>query len=470
MSENQISEQQQMDRVEALMEAIEEKRATGLTLTPLETRCAEALDHMIIAEAEARDSFSRFYAALPDGGGPAHDTPQLLLPNDTAFKVNAWIEARKRWETVIADCLATLPLPGTQRPSGRRRTGQRLRATLPTLFRIPATEPARDALSALFAPHRWRVSEGGTALSAQMSATQQVVIECDDMTGFGPERAAQQIARHGASAAQTFLAMAGLWQERNPDRPHETYLTAHASDLLRYQQRRETPRGGYHRDDLLAKARDVYLLSRISLPRAGVATFENGQQQRTVVRSLSLGRLLSLESLEAQETTVTTGGEEEEGAADMVSSLVQFRYHLGREVYEWVCGENPQYQNISGKILTYHPVRQKYQILLGFCLAYYDRVSRRNGPQPTRPIRLPALLDLAAIPLPEKRIAAFLSSIEEAIRDLARDGVIPGARLQKPADWADLLNARRSREIIAQSVVVFDPLPLPPSRAAGPGS
>jgi hypothetical protein len=158
--------------------------------------------------------------------------------------------------------------------------------------------------------------------------------------------------------------------------------------------------------------------------------------------------LLSLESLEFAET------QNDEGT----QSIVRFRYHLGREVHGWLVGEGAQYTQISGKLLTYHPVRQKYQILLGFCLAYYDRVNRKYN-QTERRLRLPALLSLASLEVPDKRIAEFFSTIEDALEDLSRDGVIPGLKLQKPANWTELLAKRNTRALIAQSVISYPSLP-----------
>ncbi len=429
-------EAEAMERVERLMGELEARRSRGEALTPKESAYHDALTKMLAAETEARDAFSAFYAAL--AGSENTGDPQIHLPVEVAARVNEWIERRKQWDAVVETILAETD-PGSL-PAGRVRTGPRLRTSLPALFRVPTAEPAKDALSALFAPQLWRVSENGAAILAQRNET-QVRIDCDDITGFGPERAIQQIAKYGASAAQTFLTMAGLWLEQNPDSPHETYLTAYASDLLRFQGRRQTPRGGYHADDIIAKGRDVYLLSRISVPRADVAAYHGG---RKTVKTLSVGRLLSLEALDAEQTT-------EDGS---IRSVVKFRYHLGREVYHWVSGGNAHYSALSSKLLAYHPLRQKYQILLGFCLAYYDRVTRKSADD-TRRISLPTLLNLAAIRVPAKRLAEFLVTIEDALSELARDQVIPGVRLQKPDDWAGLLDRRKTREIIARSVVIF---------------
>ena len=441
MSEAQTPEE--LERIERWMGEIEIKRERGDVLTADETAFAATLATMLEAEAAARDSFSLFYSGL--SGSENQDDKQVHLPREVAAKVNGWIEARKAWDTLVTEFLEQ-PEPLLTRPAAPRRTGARLRATLPAQLRIPTAAPAKDALAALFAPHLWQVNEGGTAILARQNNT-QLQMDCDTVLGLDPERAIQQIAKYGASAAQTFLTMTGLWLQQNPGKSHETYLTVHASDLLRFQGRKETPRGGYHSEDLLGKGRDVYFLSRISVPRSEVAQYDRG---RKTIKTISIGRLLSLESLDLEQT-------EERGN---VHSIVRFRYHLGREVYDWVCGDHPQYAPISGKLLTYHPIRQKYQILLGFCLAYYDRVNRKNK-ESVRTISLPALLNLAAIPIPNKRPAEFLTTIEDALNDLARDGVIPEIRLRKPDDWTDLLARRRSRDIIMQSVAVFPRL-IPP--------
>ena len=440
---------EEMERIEALIAGIESKQVASVPLGPQEAACDAALQAMARAEADARDAFSAFYLGLGEAqGGDGH----VYLPADVAARVNAWVESTRAWEAAVDAAFLALPAPPARPPAVPRRTGARLRATLPAAFRVPTAEPARDLLAALFATRRWQANDAGTAIWAQLSDT-RVQIELDDVAGFGPERAVQQIARHGASVAQTFLAMTGLWLEHNQDRPHETYLTAHASDLLRYQGRKETPRGGYHAEDALAKGRDVYLLSRISVPASEVATFEGG---RRVVKTLSIGRLLSLESLHAEQTA--EGGQ--------VHSVVRFRYHPGKDVHDWICGDRTQYAALSGKLLTYHPVRQKFQILLGLCLAYHDRANRRNG-LPARRIGLPALLKLAAIDIPTKRVAEFLVSIEDALNDLARDGVIAGARLEKPDGWADLLASRKTREVIARSVVSYPSLLAPKGEGGG---
>lgn len=353
------------------------------------------------AEAAAQSAFASFYASLTG------TEDQSALPPEVTQALTHWIEARKRWELAQA---RPQPVP-------------RLGLKPPEAVLLPASLPARDALAALFAPGLWQTEASGRALVAQVSGSAQVRVEFDEVLGFGPEQAIRQIARSGPAAAQTFLALASLWMERLAGQPHETYLTLGAADLLRFQGKKATPRGGYHRDDILAKGRDLYLLSRITVPHT------------TDGASMALGRLLSLEALEASPSE----GEQ---------SVIRFRYHLGHDAHQWMAESVAQ---VAPRLLAYHPVRQKYQILLGFCLAWHVG----NHPEETT-LSLPRLLELAAIPLPEKRLAEFLTSLEDALSDLSRDGVVPAVRLVKPAGWHELLASRQTRTLLLQSTVTLE--------------
>ncbi|MDX1935059.1 MAG: hypothetical protein SFU56_20875 [Capsulimonadales bacterium] len=431
----------EIHRLEWLLGTIEAKRLVGETLTPEESALRTALEELTAAEADARTAFASFYTTLPMPG--VSDDAQVALPGDVARRINRWVEARRAWDQAVTEILREAP-PERSVPV---RTGPRIKANLPDFLRVPTALPARDTLALLFAPHLWKADTDGLAVSAQRGET-QVRLECDDLLGLGPQEAIRQIARHGASVAQTFFALIALWLERNPGASHETYMTAYASDLLRFQRRKEAGKGGYHRDDILAKGRDLYLLSRISVPTGEAIELENGNR---VSKRASLGRLLSVEALEIAET---------QGESGTGASVVRFRYHPGREVHQWLAGKDGQYAVLSGKLLTYHPVRQKYQILLGFCLAYCDQVQRRYR-QEYRRIPLPTLLKLAAIDVPNKRISEFLTTIEEALAEIGRDGLIPGLKMVKPANWTELLAQRETRAIIAGSEVVFPPLALP---------
>ena len=129
-------------------------------------------------------------------------------------------------------------------------------------------------------------------------------------------------------------------------------------------------------------------------------------------------------------------------------------------MHNWIGGDNPQYALLSGKLLAYHPMRQKYQILLGFSLACYDRLHRDDNAGERR-LSLSALLDLASLEIPPKRLAEFLSTIEDALTELARDGVVPGLRLHKPEGWHEMLARRDTRAVIAGSAVSFPKLAAP---------
>ena len=360
-------------------------------------------DEALAAEAAARDAFATFYSGLSSGD------EQSALPPEVTLALARWVEARKRWELA------------QEHP--RALPGPRLGLKPPEAVMLPNALPARDALAALFSPQLWQTEASGLALVAQVSDSAQVRVEFDEVFGFGPEQAIRQIARSGPAAAQTFLALASLGMVRLAGQPHETYLTLAASDLLRFQGKKATPKGGYHRDDILAKGRDLYLLSRISVPHASRS------------ESLSIGRLLSLEALEA--------GHEAGG-----QSIVRFRYHLGQEAYSWMQESVAQ---VAPRLLAYHPIRQKYQILLGFCLAWHAG----NHPEQAQ-ISLPRLLELAAIPLPEKRLAEFLTSVEDALADLAHDGILPDVKLVKRAGWHQLLASRQTRLVLQQSVVQIE--------------
>ena len=352
-------------------------------------------EEALAAEAAAQDAFAAFYSSLTGG------EDQSTLPPEVTQALTRWVEARKRWE-----------LSQEKTP-----TAPRLGLKPPEAVLLPNALPARDALAALFAPNLWQTDPTGHALVAQVSSAAQVRVEFDEVLGFGPEQAIRQIARSGPAAAQTFMALASLWMERLGGQPHETYLTLAASDLLRFQGKKATPKGGYHRDDVLAKGRDLYLLSRITVPHAMGGA------------GMALGRLLSLEALEAGQD----GGEQ---------SIVRFRYHLGQEAHSWMQESVAQ---VAPRLLGYHPVRQKYQILLGFCLAWHAG----NHPDETT-LSLPRLLELAAIPMPEKRLSEFLTSLEDALADLAHDGIVPGVKLVKPSGWHELLATRQTRTLLQQ--------------------
>jgi hypothetical protein len=393
-----------IDRVEWLLGTIEAKKLLGETLTEREEAFSNALARLTNAEAVARNAFTHFYGNLTPAENEAGDeNNNLALPTTVATDINEWVLARKEWEDQVQAFLEA-PVAPTLVP----RTGPRLRAALPEFLRVPTAPGAQDIFHTLM---------GRPARSALLPPDENAIFT--------------SLSKQGAAMIQTFLSLIGLWLEQNPTQSHETYLTAYASDILRYQGRKETEHGGYHRKDLLAKGHEIFQLSRLTLPSVS----PDGQV-------LTLGRVLSLENLEISAENSENSGH----------SVLRFRYHLGKTVHDWVRGDNAQFAVISGKLLAYHPVRQKYHILLGLQLARHQSGSA--------PLSLPDLLAQAGLEVPEKRPAEFLQSIEDALNDLSRDKVIPGLQFIRPAHWPELLEARKTREIIRLSKLVISPQPL----------
>lgn len=457
-------------QLDAYIGRIETALAENKPLTGEQNEVYAALTALLNAEAGAREAFATFYATqalLGMGDGASEDAP-LTVPADVARRINEWVSRRQAWDTLIAARFpvaagqsGTIAVRAPLAPPGKGR----LRASLPALLRVPTAQSAREAFAALFAPHAWQ-SDTQAGVAWAQSGDTTVQFDADEALGLSADQAAQLVAKHGASAAQTFLALVNLYLERATPGEPEAYVTAYASDLLRYQERKETPRGGYHRDDVLAKGRDVYLLSRLSLPRAVAwntreadEAGEDGADSPNG-KAVHIGRLLSVDAIDVAQQEAGEG-------AVTGQSVAQFRYHLGREVYEWVAGDGPRYAAVSGRLLTFHPIRQKYQILLGFCLACHDAGTKHaNAP---RQIALPELLKLAGVSVPDRRIVEFLTSIEDALTDLERTGAFPGLKLVRPPDWPELLARRNAREIIARATVTYPQLPdeAPPLESKG---
>ena len=400
-----------IDRVEWLLGTIEAKKLLGEPLTNREQEFSDALARLTQTEAIARNAFTQFYGNLT----PTNDN-NLALPARVAEDINAWVEARKHWDEQVQSFLVA-PIPPTLKP----RTGPRLRATLPDFLRVPSAPDAQNLFHALLT-------------SPQNTPT----VIAPDKT-LAPDEALTSLAKQGAAMTQTFLSLIGLWLEQNPTQSHEIYLTAYVSDVLRFQGRKETEHGGYHRKELLAKGHEIFEISRLTLP--SIST--DGQ-------TITLGRLLSLESLEISAISASNNENSENS-----ESVLRFRYHLGKTVYDWIRGENAQFGVISGKLLTYHPLRQKYHILLGLQLAFYQTNAVQNREEGIVKLSLMDLLAQAGLEIPHKRPAEFLQSIEDALNELARDKVIPGLQFVRPSHWPELLAARKTREIIRQSHVTY---------------
>ena len=311
------------------------------------------------------------------------------------------------------------PEIGPVRPPARR--GPRLQVEGAEQVRVPTTEFLKDALMAL-ARGEFTPTEGDGGVFAVLGDT-QIRIDCDDAAGFDALTLVKMLAAYGPATMQTYLALMGLWMEHNHGATHETYFTARASDLMRYMHRRETGKGGYNVEDQKQKWQEVWILSRATVPYAVSTRFPNGKR---TVETISLDQLIHLQTLTAVRTF-------EDGKE--IQSILEFRYHPNRQMYEMLCGDTPQFAQISGKLLSYHPVREKYKIVLGIALAFYERVNRKYNRE-MHTISLVALLRLAGIEVPKSNLVRFVKQIKCAIDGLDKDGLFPGAVLNVPESSA----------------------------------
>ena len=102
---------------------------------------------------------------------------------------------------------------------------------------------------------------------------------------------------------------------------------------------------------------------------------------------------------------------------------------------------------VAGKLLQYHPQRQKYLILLGICLANLAWKQRYEA-RSTAVVPLREILLVSNLNQHGHRPGAFVSSLEDALQDLNRDGILPGVRLNKPEGWMDMPAGQQARAIL----------------------
>jgi hypothetical protein len=330
----------------------------------------------------------------------------------------------------------------TRKPRQSRRhpgtlASREVQAAL-SLFAMPTAAPARLALACLGAG-QFEAVQGACRIMAERDGV-QTVVECDNDIGFSPEYAIRRLASRGPGVVQTFGAMVGVWLAQADGAPYDRKIERTAKDLLRAKGRRELPRSGYRAEDVLQCGEDVYTLMVTTVPRASTVERYRG---RVVRRSLQISRLVEVETIDAQLALYT-------GAAGRgAQAVVKFRYHLGREIYDWLAGDDGEFFTMAGRLLRYHPDRQRYHILLGVAMA---GVARSRGSRAEHELPLPDLLDLAALDPPARNASRLLYvQIGTAIEDLARDGVIPGAQLH----LADRRAALSGRQAIEKAWVTF---------------
>lgn len=372
-----------------------------------------------------------------------------IQPNDLKTAQERNEESRR----LLAEFLVAVQTWQTERQKRlakqRRRRGKRLVVKPADSVRAVTAESGKNALVAI-AKGAFLPVEGAPAIWTEHEGT-QVRIECDTEAGFGVNTALNTLARHGASVTQTYIAMAGLWMQKCPVEPYDNKITASVTDLMRFMRRRTTSGGGYNNDDIMARGRDVYVLMNTNVHKARTTTWPNGKPKD---RELEVVRLAIIESLAAQ---LPIDGSNR-------PSVVEFKYHLGEEMHEWLCGRNPQYVEVSGKLLEYNPLLQEYHILLGLALAFYDRVNRKQNKLGPRRLKLTALLNLAAKEVPAKNTARFFGQVQKALADLDVDGVIPKVKLILP-DPEEAIGMSAREQISAAEVefpaLLLSALPAP---------
>ncbi len=344
------------------------------------------------------------------------------LPDPLADVIRNWMDAQAKWEAAVT-------ILATRQKQSSKRSGPRGNITAAATIRIPTSATATKALVSIINTKLWSEQAADEQLITKVPVD-GLRVNLSNAIGFDAQTAIAHLTRHGASVVQTFLTLASIWREQAGDASYDTYVEVFASDILRHQGRQQTPRGGYHQADTLSKGRDVFILSRLLMP---VDTSEAGG-------STTLARFISVEQLE---TKVSIGTSE---------SYVRFRFHLGEPFEHWMSMLDRGSWEVAGKLLQYHPQRQKYHILLGICLANLAWKSRYEG-HTAAVVPLREILMLSHLHQHGHRPGAFVSSLEDALQDLNRDGILPGVRLSKPDGWMDMPAAQQARAILDRSVI-----------------
>lgn len=393
-------------------------RQHGHPLSADDLSLLETLDRLERCERAVKVAVSSGDLAL--GFSTSGDSENL--PEPLADVIRDWMDAQATWDDAVANL-------ATRHKQSSKRSGPRGNITAATTIRIPTSSTATKALVSIINTKLWSEQAADEQLITKVPVD-GLRVNLGNAIGFNAETAIAHLTRHGASVVQTFLTLASIWREQAGNASYDTYVEVFASDILRHQGRQQTPRGGYHQADTLSKGRDVFILSRLLMPM-GVADKGEG---------VKFARFISVEQLE---TKVSPGTSE---------SYVRFRFHLGEPFGHWMSMLDRGSWEVAGKLLQYHPQRQKYHILLGICLANLAWKSRYEG-HTAAVVPLRELLMLSHLHQHGHRPGAFVSSLEDALQDLNRDGILPGVRLVKPDGWMDMPAAQQARAILDRSVV-----------------
>ena len=393
-------------------------RQSGHLLAPDDIALLDSLESLDRCERNVRAAVAsgQLAAASSTDGTSEH------LPDSLADTIRLWMDAQSAWERAVTG------LSGRQKQTSKR-SGPRGQISPATTIRVPTTAAATKAMIAIINTKLWTEHETDEQLVTK-SQQDSLRVNLSSSIGFDATTAIAHLTRHGASVVQTFLTLASIWREQAGNARYDTYVEVFASDILRHQGRQQTPKGGYHQADTLSKGRDVFILSRLLLHLDGSETGSGTK----------LARFISVEQLE---TKVSPGTSE---------SYVRFRFHLGEPFQHWMSMLDRGSWEVAGKLLQYHPQRQKYHILIGLSLAHIAWKCRYEG-NTSVVVPLREVLMLSHLNQHGHRPGAFVSSLEDALQDLNRDGILPGVRLTKPDGWMEMPAAQQARLILDRSVI-----------------
>ncbi|MFM7187173.1 MAG: hypothetical protein ACKO14_05100 [Armatimonadota bacterium] len=393
-------------------------RQLGHPLSADDTSLLETLDRLERCEQAVKRAVAKGEISL----GADSKSESENLPDTLATVIRNWMEAQAQWEAAFS----TL---ATRQKKSAKRSGPRGNVTAATTIRIPTSATATKALVSIINTKLWTEQAADEQLITRVPSD-GLRVNLSNAIGFDAETAIAHLTRHGASVVQTFLTLASIWREQAGDASYDTYIEVFASDILRHQGRQQTPRGGYHQADTLSKGRDVFILSRLLMP---MDIADAGE-------STTFARFISVEQLETKVSIGTT------------ESYVRFRFHLGEPFQHWMSMLDHGSWDVAGKLLQYHPQRHKYHILLGICLTNLAWKSRYEG-RTAAVVSLSEILMLSHLDQHGHRPGAFVSSLEDALQDLNRDGILPGVRLNKPDGWMEMPAAQQARAILERSVI-----------------
>jgi len=370
--------------------------------------------------------------------------------------LHAAVQARNRAYGIrMSDAIKTTHVPTTesQKPKrvGQPRRGERVNAEMMhRIFRAPTEQSHIAAINLLNGPFQPDLY-GRSIMSQNVKRHMRLSIDAGPIGST--EFAITWLSKKGPSVIQTLYALIGLWLEKKHKfgRPWDEYLEVRVTDLLRYKGRREVGKGGFHKAEQENCGKDIAVLMSMKPWGRVTEVVVKGQSNSPAGRRLSeRDDRLSLIDFKPCERAKRPNG-------DGPEAVLSFQYHLAQPLYESLVGVSPQYTHIPQRLLSYHPVREKYHILLGFALCYHQRTMKRFE-QKRLKISLIAALNRAEIAIPTEHVEDFMACVKRAVEELNAHGVIPGAQLLLPTG-SDGMTIRRQ---LATAQIEMDAAPERP--------